>query len=125
VNDGFHQTAFGTNGSTYVPYGSLAASQGAIYTDLASFIILTDNASGIIQFAPGGNTEKARISAAGNLGMGSTNPGSKITVKGGDVYVTTVGAGVILTDSAGVCWRIVPTATTGTLTSTSVTCPAN
>ena len=69
-------------------------------------------------------TASATILANGNFGIGSAVQGSKLTVVGGDAFVATVGSGVIVTDSAGACWRIVPTVTTGVLTSTTVTCPA-
>jgi hypothetical protein len=73
--------------------------------------------------ASGGLTEKMRIANTGNVGIGTTNPGSTATVSGGDVYVSTVGRGIILTDSAGACWRVLPAPSTGILSSTSVTCP--
>jgi hypothetical protein len=54
---------------------------------------------------------------------GSPNPGSRLTVVNGDVYVPSIGSGVVLVDSGGACWRVKPAPTTGAFTSTSITCP--
>ena len=55
-----------------------------------------------------------------NTGIGwFTNAGVRI----GSLPTDAVGHGIILTDSAGACWQIVPSSTTGFVTSTSVTCP--
>ena len=37
---------------------------------------------GTIQFSTGGNDERLRIDAAGNVGIGDTNPGCKLSVAG-------------------------------------------
>ena len=55
-----------------------------------------------------------------NVGIGSTNPTSKLTVENGDIKVgTSPSNGLILTDSNGVAWRL-SVNTDGTLTTSSV-----
>ena len=59
-------------------------------------------------------------SQTANTGIGwFTNAGVRI----GSLPTNAIGLGIILTDSAGACWQIVPSVTTGVVTSTSVACP--
>jgi hypothetical protein len=69
-----------------------------------------------------GGTALTVIDNNGNVGIGTTNPGSKVTSTG-DVFVTTSAAGVILTDSAAACWRIAVVPITGILSTATVSCP--
>ncbi len=48
----------------------------------------------------------ATIATSGNVGVGTTTPGSKLTVKTGDVYVASIGSGVILRSPDGNCHRL-------------------
>jgi hypothetical protein len=73
-------------GTNYSPYGSFTSSDGAVYSD-QSLVLMADNASGVIKFATGGNTERMRITDAGNVGIGTSSPASfsgfnTITVNG-------------------------------------------
>jgi|DEB0MinimDraft_6_1074348.scaffolds.fasta_scaffold08604_2 hypothetical protein len=55
-----------------------------------------------------------------NVGVGTTNPTSKLTVQNGDIKVgVNTSEGLILTDSNGVAWRLIVN-TDGTLTTTAV-----
>jgi len=57
-----------------------------------------------------------------NIGIGTTNPSSKLTITNGDVYVTDINKGVILKSPDGNCWRMT-VSNTGTPVFTSITCP--
>jgi hypothetical protein len=55
-----------------------------------------------------------------NVGIGTTNPTSKLTVQSGDIRVgINTSQGVILTDANGVAWRLIVN-TDGTLTTVAV-----
>ena len=58
----------------------------------------------------------------GNVGIGTTAPGSKLTVTSGDVYVDTSTSGIILKSPDGTCARGT-ISNTDVLTFASITCP--
>ena len=62
-------TAIGKQGAT--TYGATTAGDAFLYAD-NSLSIMSDNASGVIKFSAGGNTERARIDSSGNLLVGDT-----------------------------------------------------
>ncbi len=59
---------------------------------------------------------------SGNLGVGTAGPNSKLQVKDGDIYVETVGSGIILRSPDGSCFRVTVNVD-GTFASASVSCP--
>ena len=73
VNSGGTYISLLQYGASKAPYGALGAGKGAVYsTD--SVTIMADTSTGIINFATGGNTERMRITSAGNFGFGTTTP---------------------------------------------------
>jgi hypothetical protein len=70
-NNGGARTGVFTYGSAQTAYGSVGSGEGAFYSG-ANLTIMSDAGAGVIKFATGGNTEKMRLDAAGNLGLGVT-----------------------------------------------------
>lgn len=67
-------------------------------------------------------TERIRVTATGNVGIGETTPGTALEVGGGDVYVNNSANGVVLRSPNGSCWRITVD-NSGNLTTTAIACP--
>lgn len=57
-----------------------------------------------------------------NVGIGTTAPKAKLDVRNGDVFVGTLGSGVILKSPNGSCFRLT-VSDAGALTAVGVTCP--
>ena len=89
---------------------------------------VTGNASAIVArfWDQTASTGVTKVNIQDGAGQGTT-PSLRVTNNAGTAFSMTargaIGTGIILTDSSGACWNIVPTVTTGVLTSTSVTCP--
>jgi len=84
-------------GASKAPYGALGAGKGAVYsTD--SVTIMADTSTGIINFATGGNTERARIDSSGNLFVGTTaaisGTTNKVSVLSSDLAATAGGIAI-------------------------------
>jgi hypothetical protein len=56
------------------------------------------------------------------MGIGNDTPTAKLQVKSGDVYVETIGNGVIIKSPNGSCWRL-SVSNAGVVSATSVACP--
>jgi hypothetical protein len=63
-------TSIGKQGAS--SYGATSAADGFLYSD-GTLSIMSDNASGVIKFSAGGNTERARITSGGDLCVGTTS----------------------------------------------------
>jgi len=57
-----------------------------------------------------------------NVGISTSDPKSKLEVNQGDIYLKSLGTGVILKSPDGNCWRL-EVGNNGTVTTTSVVCP--
>jgi hypothetical protein len=73
------------------------------------------------QFGSPGTTF-AKFISNGFLGLGTVTPSTKLHVSSGDVYIDDATKGIIMKNSEGQCYRIT-VGSTGTLTSTLITCP--
>ncbi|MBC7388164.1 MAG: hypothetical protein H7329_03040 [Opitutaceae bacterium] len=70
---------------------------------------------------PNASVERMRIDKDGNIGMGTSTPKTQLHIKGA-VYLEDATQGIIMRSPNGQCWKVT-VGDTGTLTSTSVTCP--
>lgn len=67
---------FGVRGSARAAYGALVARDAYVFGNGTTGVtIMADNASGVIKFAAGGNTERGRVAADGGLTWPSTVTG--------------------------------------------------
>ena len=57
-----------------------------------------------------------------NVGVGDSNPTAKLNVNQGDIYVESLGSGVIMRSPDGKCWKLT-VGNSGTITATTVMCP--
>jgi hypothetical protein len=74
---------FGLYSSTTTTAGALASGNAFAYTTSPAMVIMANNAAGVIKFATGGLSERMRIDASGNFGIGTTTPSSKLHVVSG------------------------------------------
>lgn len=69
-----------------------------------------------------GIIERMRIAPTGYVGIGTKNPKAKVEVADGDVYISSIEKGIIMTSPNGQCWRGTIN-NTGVLEFTAVDCP--
>ncbi len=60
---------------------------------------------------------------AGNVGIGTKTPKSKMQISDGDIYIEDINKGIIMKSPSGQCWRVT-VGNAGLLTSTVIACPS-
>lgn len=60
----------------------------------------------------------------GNVGMGTSEPKTKLQVKQGDIYLESIGTGVIMKSTSGQCWRLTID-NVGRTQTEAIDCPEN
>ena len=111
--------ANGSGGNVYVTAGNGTGSNlsGATIISAGS----GGGGNGYIGFQLG-TSEKMKINESGYVGIGISNPKSKLVVSGGDINVLDIGSGVIMKSPDGNCWRVMID-NIGSFVSTSIICP--
>jgi hypothetical protein len=71
-SNGTQTAQFTLAGTGYTGYGAYTAGNAVVYNNQAITIMADNGSTGIIKFAPGGNTEKMRLDTSGNLLVGTT-----------------------------------------------------
>ncbi len=105
------------------------------YNDLSDFGVFTTSGRGIALAANHGQirfytninpdnsySEKMRITEDGNIGIGTTAPAARVEIEDGDIYISSINKGVIMTSPDGQCWRGTIN-NSGVLEFSPVTCP--
>jgi len=69
-------------GTGYTTNGVLKANSASLYNNNSAGVsIAADNASGVITFASGGLTERMRIDSSGNVGIGTSSPSKRLSLR--------------------------------------------
>jgi hypothetical protein len=94
---------------------------GPVQGTAARFTVNADAGEDALRVRTAGIT-RLMVMSTGNVGVGTSLPGARLQVAGGDAYVSTVGNGVILRSPNGNCFRMT-VSNAGTLGSAAVACP--
>lgn len=78
----------GTNGNS----GQIIQQGDLLGTAATNFLIQSSTGNGLGFLVNGGTTFNMFINSSGNVGIGTTSPGAKLDIAGGDLYVRTGGA---------------------------------
>ncbi|MFT3680457.1 MAG: IPT/TIG domain-containing protein [Ferruginibacter sp.] len=118
----------GTNftGATAVSFGGTPAASFSVLSSTSIVATVGQGAAGAVSVTTVCNTATlggfGYNTNSGNIGIGINSAPSKLTVGGGDVYITDVGSGIIMKSPNGNCWRVTID-NNGNLVRTQITCP--
>jgi hypothetical protein len=102
-NDAGNVNQVGIFSTGYPGSGAYAAGDSYVNTGSAGLVLGSSNATGVIKFSTGGTTERMRIDASGNIGIGTSYPLAMLDVYNGwitpqdNVVTNTAG-------NAGITW---------------------
>jgi hypothetical protein len=119
--------AAGSVGVAAFSYNAAPALEGYtyLYSNYSGIALRARNSEGIIKFVTGGNetiNERMRISADGNVGIGTTAPKAKLHIKDGDIYINCLNNGIIMKSPDEQCWRVT-VENDGSIVSSPMACP--
>jgi len=90
-------------------------------------LIITGSGSRVADSFEGGSNNSPKLQIAyrlqnvNNVGIGVSDPATKLQVKDGDIFLQTLGSGVILKSPDGNCWKVT-VSNTGVLQTSQVPC---
>jgi hypothetical protein len=100
-----------------VSFGGIYASHFIIENDTTIIATVDSATSGTVSVTNSCNTISIGgftfNSMQGSIGIGTNKAPSKLTVAGGDIYVTDIGSGIILKSPDGTCWKLYMSNTEG------------
>ena len=100
---------------------TLANSSDVSFWSIAGLISAT-HANSRLNFYNSATGDVMSITGDSKVGIGTTNPTSKLSVSGGDINILDIGSGIIMKSPDGQCWKVTID-DSGTLQRTSIPCP--
>lgn len=79
--NGSKEMTLGIRGSAASGFGAMASGDGYLYT-AGTMVLMSNSATGSIEFSTGNTQEKMRLNASGALGIGTQSPNGLLDVKG-------------------------------------------
>lgn len=123
AGDNSSLTTISHHSETYDFDGDKFTDFGQVNSSGAGLILRASGNTGVIKFINGtASTERMMLSSEGNLGIGTTNPASRLQITDGDVFIENINNGVIMKSPNGNCWRLTIN-NDGTTKTTAITCP--
>jgi hypothetical protein len=123
AGDNASLTTLGHHSETYDFDGNKFTDFGQVNSSGAGLILRASGNNGVIKFINGSTSnERMRLSPAGNLGIGTADPASRLQVADGDVFIENINNGVIMKSPNGNCWRLTMN-NDGSIKTTAITCP--